>query len=174
MVLYKLYFMDKTEIAKKILLLFKDQNLKTYDIITEKWLKFTIIDKLEPAEKLLINDALLELIEQEFIITKNEYGLHLILTEKGFNSIYIIDREKTIVFIYRKILENFKQNILNLNYRITETWLRFELVGNLNPKEKELVNLAIDKLVRDGIVAIDNKRGLELILTENGSDLLNE
>jgi len=165
--------MSKTDIADKILLLFNNEHLKTNDIITEKWLKFLLIDKLEEQDKPLVPDAILELVAEELIFANNENGWMLQLTQKGFNHIYKMDRNKAINNIGKIIMQHFAEIKAKPNHKLSEIWLKYELMEKLNPKERELINLAIDSLIRKGYVVLNNEREFCLVLTQNGFDIIN-
>jgi hypothetical protein len=74
----------------------------------------------------------------------------------------------TKVEIASIIMERFRMSNSRPNHTIDQRWLRFNLTDKLNPKEQELVNSAITDLVAYGKIAIDNRNGLCLVLTQQG------
>jgi hypothetical protein len=59
------------------------------------------------------------------------------------------------------------------NHVIDERWILHSLMPQLNPKEVKCVNAAIDSLVGDGTIEVDNRAGMTcLVLTENGYNLI--
>jgi len=79
----------KKKIGDMILNGFAKQNSKPNHVLDQRWINFSLADKLNPREVELLDDSIEDLKTKAFITTDNRNGMFcLVLTEKGFNHIY--------------------------------------------------------------------------------------
>ena len=162
--------MNSTEIAQLFLANFHRTNSKPNHIIDERWIRHTLMEQLNPKEQTLVNDAINELVEQGLVTTDNRNGAFcVVLTEKGFYHLYPINENEAIEKIGSAILFQFAKLNSKPNHIIDERWFQHNLMKTLNPKEQDLVNSAIDKLVERGVITTDKRNGTFcVVLTEKG------
>lgn len=162
--------MNSTEIAQLFLTSFHRTNSKPNHIIDERWIRHTLMEQLNPKEQTLVNDAINELVQQGLVTTDNRNGAFcVVLTEKGFDHIYPIKENEVIEKIGSAILFQFAELKSKANHIIDKRWLHNNLMKTLNPKEQDLVNSGIDKLVERGVITTDKRNGMFcVVLTEKG------
>lgn len=76
----------KDEVKDKIMSWFKKSNSDVGDVMDERNLLQSIYMKLNPKQKNVFDEAIEELVQNEFITIKDEKLL--VLTEKGVDSIF--------------------------------------------------------------------------------------
>lgn len=166
--------MTATEIGQKILNRFAELNSKVNHIIDERWLNHILLPTLNPKEKDLVNDAIQELINDELVTTDNRAGgFCLVLTQNGYDRIYQVNSVEAIQKIKNRIMRHFEDTNSKPSHIIQERWLTQTLIPSLNPKERELVNAAIQQLIDSNYITYENKNGMNcLVLTQTGYDTL--
>jgi len=71
------------------------------------------------------------------------------------------------------IMRRFAETNSKPNHVIDQRWIYHNLLNTLNPKEQELLNPAIDDLVKEKLITIEERAGGQcLVLTEKGYDLI--
>ncbi|GHT68678.1 hypothetical protein AGMMS50239_34260 [Bacteroidia bacterium] len=170
--LYKFKNMTQQEIANEIMNEFARTNSKPNHIIQERWFNHVLAQKLNPKEQELINPAINDLIDAGLATTDNKVGFCLVLTEKGFDKIYPIDESKTVEKLCKKILGQFARTNSRVNHTIDSKWINSTLLNGLNPKEVVLVDAAIEKLVADELITIEDRHGWCMVLTQKGFDTI--
>lgn len=166
--------MTATEIGKKILDRFAELNSKVGHIIDERWINHVFLPTLNPKEQAIINDAIQELVRDGLVTTDNRTGAFcLVLTQNGYDRIYQVDNGTSINNIKNLIMQHFEETNSKPSHIIQERWITQTLVPSLNPKERELVNPAIQQLIDNGYITFENKNGMNcLVLTQTGYDTL--
>ena len=164
--------MTQQEIANEIMREFARTNSKPNHIIQGRWFSQVFAQKLNPKEQELINPAINDLVNEGLATTDDKIGFCLVLTEKGFDTIYHIDETQTIKEICSKILNRFIETNSRVNHTIDIRWINFNLTNGLNPKEIALIDNAINKLVSDGLISTEDRHGFCLVLTQKGFDTI--
>ena len=108
-------------------------------------------------------------MQDEGIITiENRSGSEcLVLTKAGYDKIYPIDEDDAIEKIGQLILDRFAKTNSKVGHMVNDRWLGFELLEQLNPKEQDLIEIAVNKLIADDYVEFGNKG---IVLTQGGFD----
>lgn len=165
--------MTQEEIKDLIKNRFKETKSKVNHVIDQRWIN-NLLQKLNPKEQNLLNPAINELIQEKIITVENRMGQQcLVLTEVGFEEIYQINEAETIEDIQNSILNKFKSQNSRVNDIIQMRWVNQTLFPSLNPKEQNLVNISITKLIDEEYISFDNHSGIEcLVLKENGFNKL--
>ena len=164
--------MTQKEIADLILKQFAETNSKPNHIIQERWINQVLLRKLNPKEQNLLNPAINDLVNEGLITTEDRRGFCLVLTEKGFDTIYPIDENEVIENIGNTIMQQFANTNSKVNHIIDYRWINFTLSKGLNPKEKDLIENAIEKLVKDGLITTEDRHGFCMVLTQKGFDAI--
>ncbi|AZA88689.1 hypothetical protein EG349_18885 [Chryseobacterium shandongense] len=164
--------MTQQEIANEIMNEFARTNSKPNHVIQQRWFTQVLSRKLNPKERELINPAIQDLINTGLATSEDRHGWCLVLTEQGFEEIYPIDETRTINEIARKIIKHFSETNSQVNHTVDSKWINFNLRKGLNPKEDALVDTAIQKLVSDGFITIEDRHGWCMVLTQKGFDTL--
>jgi len=146
---------------------FKVDNSKPNHAFDERWLKREILEKLNPKEQELVNPAIDNLVKEGFITIEDRRGNCMVLTQKGYEELYPIDREKVINKIGVAILTRFAEQKSRVGHIIDERWINHNLIKKLNPREIELINDAINNIVNEGF-ATANNNPFSLALTKKG------
>jgi len=166
--------MNKSEIGLKIMGQFAKTNSKPEHILDQRLLNFNLFNKLNPKEQNLIEPAIQELVNNGLIYINNRAGGQcLVLTQKGFDEIYQINEEETISKIKSRIMRRFEEQNSRPSHVIQTKWISLYLLKDLNPKEQDFVNLAINELIENELVLFENRSGMDcLVLTEKGFETL--
>jgi hypothetical protein len=164
--------MTQQEIASVIMSEFARTNSKPNHIIQERWFTQVLSRRLNPKEQELINPAINDLVNAGLATTDDRHGFCLVLTEKGFDEIYPIDETKTVEKLCQKILNRFAATNSRVNHTVDYKWINFNLLKELNPKESALVDQAIQKLVEDELITVEDRHGWCMVLTQKGFDTI--
>ncbi len=70
------------------------------------------------------------------------------------------------------IMNQFVETNSKPKHVIQERWINQVLLRQLNAKEQNLINPAINDLVNDGLIKTDDRSGFCLVLTEKGFDAI--
>lgn len=164
--------MTQKDISEKIMTRFAETNSKPNHVIDQRWINQSLLRNLNPKEQDLLNPAIDDLINEGLItIDERTGGQCLVLTEKGFDFIYIIDEKETIDSIQSTIFEQFRKTNSRVNHIIQTKWILLSLIPTLNPKEQQFVEKSINDLIENGFILFDNKNGMDcLVLTQKGFD----
>ena len=77
-----------TQIKSRIMTRFEEQNSRPDDVIQTKWISMYLMQKLNPKEQELVNEAIKQLIQSELVLFENRSGMDcLVLTEKGYETL---------------------------------------------------------------------------------------
>lgn len=162
--------MTKDEIASFILDRFRTTNSKPNHVIEQKWLNFNLIDKLNPKQQLQYEPAVADLVSEELITIEDRFGPCLVLTQKGFDKIYPVDKDFIKNKIKDKVLDGFRRQNSKPNHSLDQRWINHSLLNELNPKEIAFVDDVIKDLVEDELITTADRFGFCLVLTEKGFD----
>jgi predicted transcriptional regulator len=163
--------MDVNELARCIMGLFNKINAKVDQVVDQRWLELKFLPSLNPKERGLVKNAIELLISQGFITQANRAGMYcLVLTQKGFESIYNFDKNKILQKIRKGIMAQFARNKSHAGHTLEQGWILSTYMPTLNPVEKDCVNNAISSLVKDGFIIIRNGPTPLLELTPKGFD----
>ena len=161
--------MNVNEIADYFMNHFKKMNSKVDHVIDYRWINFHFADRLNPKEKLLINDAVMLLKERGSITVENRAGmLCLVLTQQGFEEIYPDNKIKIINKIRYDIMNKFAINRSQVGDGLDQRWIELTYMMTLNPVEKKYVGEAVKSLHDDGLVVIQMSAIPVLLLTQKG------
>lgn len=153
---------------------FEKQNSKAGDILMLRSLNFGLLQGLNPKEREQIDPAIDSLIEKGFMTFEDgKSGPECFrLTDLGFENLY--RNSKNVEQIERKILEEFKKQKSRSGDILLLRNLNFGLLQNLNPKEKEKFEKAVNNLIEKEFMTYeDGKNGLECFrLTDLGYENL--
>lgn len=75
-------------IGKMIMQRFVETKSKVNHVIDSRWINLTLLKRLNPKETALVEKAITQLVEEGLITTEDRHGFCLVLTQKGFDSIY--------------------------------------------------------------------------------------
>ncbi len=164
--------MTQEDIANLILRQFAETNSKPNHIIQERWINQVLFRQLNPKEQELLNPAISDLVNEGLITTEDRRGFCLVLTEKGFDTIYPIDENKVIEDIGATIMKQFASTNSKVNHIVDFRWINFTLSKGLNPKENALIEKAIEKLVENGLITTEDRHGFCMVLTQKGFDAI--
>jgi len=164
--------MTQEDISNLILRQFAETNSKPNHIIQERWINQVLFRQLNPKEQELLNPAINDLVNEGLITTDDKRGFCLVLTEKGFDTIYPIDEDKVIEDIGVTIMKQFAKTNSKVNHTVDFRWINFTLSKGLNPKENALIEKAIEKLVENGLVTTEDRHGFCMVLTQKGFDAI--
>lgn len=164
--------MTQKDIANLILEQFAKTNSKPNHIIQERWINQVLLRQLNPKEQALLNPAISDLVNEGLITTEDRRGFCLVLTEKGFDTIYPIDENKVIEDIGETIMKQFASTNSKVNYTVDFRWINFTLSKGLNPKENALIENAIERLVANGLITTEDRHGFCMVLTQKGFDAI--
>jgi hypothetical protein len=164
--------MNQKEIANAIMKQFADTNSKPNHIIQERWITQVLLRQLNPKEQEMLNPAINDLVNDGLITVEDRSGTCLVLTQKGFDTIYQIDEDKTIEKIGRTILKRFADTNSRVNHIIDFHWINMILPKGLNPKEIALIDAAISKLESDDLITTEDRHGFCMVLTQKGFDTI--
>lgn len=164
--------MTQQEIANEIMNEFARTNSKPNHIIHQRWFTQVLVQKLNPKEQELIDPAIQDLINAGLATSEDRHGWCLVLTEQGFDKIYPIEETITINEITQKIMSRFAETNSRVNHTVDSKWIDFNLRKELNPKEDALVDTAIEKLVTDGLITVEDRHGWCMVLTQKGFETI--
>ena len=164
--------MTQNDIANLIMNQFAETNSKPNHVIQERWINQVLLRQLNPKEQNLINPAINDLVNDGLIITEDRRGFCIVLTEKGFDSIYPIDVNEVIERIGRTIMQQFSNTNSKVNHVVDYKWINFNLSKGLNPKENALIERAIERLVENGLITTEDRHGFCMVLTQKGFDYI--
>lgn len=75
--------------------------------------------------------------------------------------------------IANKIMNRFRELNSRVDHVVDQKWIQFKLMPQLNPKEQDSVNDAIELLERNGFIEIAKRAGMVcLALTQKGFDAI--
>lgn len=159
--------MSVKDIANKIMNRFRELNSKVDHVVDQKWIQFKLMPQLNTKEQYSVNDAI-ELLERNgFIEIEKRAGMVcLVLTQKGFDTIYDDDRENIIQKIQKAILEQFAYNNSRVGDTLEQKWITLMYMPTLNPVEQKYAQEAVIGLAKEGYICF-NQLGM-LVLTEKG------
>ncbi|MDR2478871.1 MAG: hypothetical protein LBD48_06105 [Treponema sp.] len=165
--------MDVNELARCIMSRFKEINAKVDHVIDQRWLQFNFMPSLNPKEQDLVKEAIELLISMGFITGEYRVGMYcLVLTQKGFESIYNFDKKEILRKIRNDIMAQFVRNKSRVGHTLEQRWIQLTYMFTLNPVEKDCVNDAIHSLEADGLITIKNGPMSLLILTQKGFEAI--
>lgn len=165
--------MNVNELAQCIMSRFKEINARVDHIIDHRWLQFNFIPSLNPKEQDLVKAAVELLISMGLITQENRAGMYcLVLTKKGFESIYSSDKNEILQKIRNDIMAQFAHNKSRVGHTLDQRWIQLIYMLTLNPVEKDCVIDAINSLEADGLITIRNGSMFVLILTQKGFDAI--
>ena len=164
--------MTQEDIANIILRQFEETNSKPNHVIQERWINQILSRQLNPKEQDLLNPAISDLVNEGLITTEDRRGFCLVLTEKGFDTIYPIDENKVIEDIGATIMKQFANTNSKVNHTVDFRWINFTLSKGLNPKENALIEKAIEKLVENDLITTEDRHGFCMVLTQKGFDAI--
>lgn len=159
-------------IATRILDRFIKEKAKANHAIGISWFIHNFIGQLTQQEKPLFEQAVYNLKERNLVKIVSKAEKSIVLTEEGYDEIFKVNVPDAINKIETKILNRFVYQKSNVNETILEHWLIHNLKDELNPKEFELVEKAINSLGEKGLVNKENRNGYCLVLTKKGFDLI--
>jgi hypothetical protein len=165
--------MTKDEIASLIMNRFRETSSRPKHTIDERWINFNLINKLNPKEQQLVAGAISKLESEGLIKTTYINGLCLVLTQKGFEHIYLIDTDATKTKIEQMILSAFAKQNSKPNHILDQRWITFNLMNKLNPREVDLVDESIEDLKTKEFITTENRNGMFcLVLTDRGFEYI--
>ena len=153
---------------KIILSQFEKAKAKPDHILMMKNLRFSIFDKLNPKQQKEAMDAINSLINKKYIIYEDgKNGPECIrLTKLGFENLYLDSKSKSE--IESLIMAEFEKQNSKTGDIVMMRNLNFGLIQNLNPKEIELFEPAVNNLIEKKLITYE-KGNLECLrLTEIG------
>ncbi|ABG58447.1 hypothetical protein [Cytophaga hutchinsonii] len=144
----------KSEILER----FKKQKSKPNHVIDQGVISHAIFPKLNPKEQDSFNDTLKEMYDEGLILTEQRTGAFcIVLTEKGYDTIYPINEKDAIEKIGKSIMNRFLDTNSRVGHIIDNRWLNYGLTEDLNPKEIDLIDKSISNLIKkEFIVASQN------------------
>ena len=161
------------DIAALIKQAFKVNNSMPNHCLDGRWLTNNIIDKLNPKEIGFVQMAIDSLVQEGFITIEDRRGPCMVLTNKGYEEIYPINREVVIGKIGAAILHRFAETQSNVGHIVDARWINLVLVKKYNPKEIEYINDAISDLIDKGLVKQkEDTNDLCLVLQQEGYDAI--
>ena len=112
--------------------------------------------QLNTKEQDSVNDAI-ELLERNgFIEIEKRAGMVcLVLTQKGFDTIYDDDRENIIQKIQKAILEQFAHNNSRVGDTLEQKWITLMYMPTLNPVEQKYAQEAVIGLAKEGYICFN-------------------
>lgn len=152
--------MNQQELESLIMNGFRVGNSRPGHCLDKRWLQNQIYDKLNPKEQQLVNGAITQLEKDGFIQThdnKNGLGWCMELTQKGYEDIYPIVVTDVIDEIGNAILTKFAAQKSKIGHIIQTRWINQTLLPKLNPRKRELINQAIDKLIQNKMITVDTE-----------------
>lgn len=159
--------MTVEDIENIILNRFRELNSKVDNVVDQKWIQFRLMPQLNPKEQDSVNDAITLLEQNGLIEIAQRAGmLCLVLTQKGFDTIYDNDKEAIIQKIQKDILTQFAHNNSRVGHTLEQKWITLVYMQTLNPVEQKYVQEAVIDLAKQGYICF-NKAGM-LVLTEKG------
>ena len=137
-------------------------------VIDDRILYHNIVPKLNPKEQDELEPTINGMQDEGIITIENRSGSEcLVLTKAGYDKIYPIDEDDAIEKIGQLILDRFAKTNSKVGHMVNDRWLGFELLEQLNPKEQDLIEIAVNKLIADDYVEFGNKG---IVLTQGGFD----
>jgi hypothetical protein len=164
--------MTKEEIKDHIKLEFFKRLSDINHQIDGRWFNTDIYPKLNPKQKEFVEPAVEELVKEGFVTIGDKRILTLILTEQGFEELYPESEESIIGKLQKTILKEFERTNSKVNYVLQGKYFNLTLNPYLNPKERKLVDTAINDMIEQKLVAVNQKSGGGLVLLHAGFDIL--
>ena len=163
--------MSVEDIANRIMNRFKELNSKVDHDVDQKWIQFRLMPQLNPKEQDSVNTAITLLEQNGLIEIAQRAGiLCLVLTQKGFDTIYDNDKEAIIQKVQKAILTQFAHNNSRVGHTLEQKWITLVYMPTLNPVEQKYVQEAVIDLAEQGYICF-NKAGM-LVLTEKGYNII--
>lgn len=78
----------KDKIRNEILNRFRKQNSRPNHVIDQRWISHNLLSGLNPKELDYVDGVIKNLVDDELITTADRNGFCLVLTQKGFDTIY--------------------------------------------------------------------------------------
>lgn len=142
--------------------------------IDERWIIHKLRPALNPKEQQEIDPTIQCLVDKGIITTSERSGmLVMALTQDGFDLIYPGTPESSRSKIRGAILKRFSDTKSRVGHCIDEKWIIHNLLQSLNPKERLEIDAAIDALFVEGLITIDRRMSMTvLVLTQAGFDAI--
>lgn len=165
--------MNTSEIAKHILSAFERLNTKADGVLTDVWMYHNIYLKLNPKEQDLYESAIGQLVSEGFCKQEKRAAAEcLVLTESGFDAIYPTNIDAAKKKIRLLLMGQFEKLRSRPNH-VIQMNMANNLFRNLNPKEQQVLNVAIGEMVDDGLILFEDRSGMQcFVLTEKGYETL--
>lgn len=161
--------------SEKIKSLIKRQfvamSAKVDHCIDERWIMHQLRPSLNPKELTEIDAAIAELRNEGIILVDRRAGmLALALTQKGFDEIYPANPAAASK-IRNLILGRFRDTSSKVGHCVDSRWIMHGLMPALNPREQGELDRAVQGMVDDGLIEVQEMRGMNaLFLTQKGFD----
>lgn len=163
--------MNANKIADCFLDEFRRTHAKVNHAIDQRWIMHSLMPRLNPKEQELINSAAQLLVDQGVVMVEDRMGMKcLVLTQKGFDSIYTDNKAVTIEKIRTDIMAEFARTNSRVGHALDQRWLGLTYSRTLNPVEQKYLTEAINSLEADGLIEIKQNSTILLILSQKGFD----
>lgn len=138
--------------------------------IDMRWVNQNITPKVGPQHAAKVRQAVDELETEGLINVEDRMVVTLVLTQKGYNSLYNTSPADARNAIKQTILNQFTKINARAGHAIELKWVAETIMPTLNPAEKEQASPAILALQEEGLIKIEERgiMGKVMALTPAG------
>lgn len=165
--------MTQIEIETSILTQFKKLNSKPNHTLPMRWVRFEFMAKLTPKEQALVIPAIDSLVHKGLITETTQMGGCLVLTQKGFDTIFPLDPEAAIRRVKELILDGFNKRQSKVGHSLDQRWISQVLLPQLTPREVDVLDQVAEILVEEKLMTVEDRgSGVLFFLTQKGFDAI--
>ena len=153
--------------------LFRAMNAKPTHMLNMRQMNTSLLSKLNPKEQDLLEPAIAYLLDHR-LVELGEWMNQpsLVLTQTGYDYIYLLDEAGAVARISAGILTLFEKARARAGHGLPLRTIQFNLFDKLNPKERSLTSAAIQLLLDEELVTEQEGSLPSLVLTAAGYDKL--